>query len=202
MPAASAVESQTALVREALAGDTVRLAGGKTLRYIGAQAPSLQSKILLAREYGAAALAYNKSLVEGKTVRIEWDSQIRDENRNLLGYVYLENGVLVNEALIKAGHAKARLVAPNLKKAALLRQAELTARRDNLGLWKAEPKNPYLNEAFIGDSSTKIFYLPTSTELERIPASNLRTFRSRVEARAAGYRACPSCRADSVAEDV
>jgi len=162
----------------------------------------LQSKFPMMREYGEASLAYNKNMVEGRMVRIEWDARIRDDQKNLLGYIYLEDGTLVNEALIKAGHAKTRLLPPNLQKAGTLRRAELEARRSKRGLWQAEPDNPYLKEEYLGDSSTKIFYLPTSEELERVPASSIRMFRSRIEARAAGYRACSACREDALGEEV
>ncbi len=193
-------ERQKAVVAEVLTGDTVRLEGGKTLRYIGVQSPPLQSRIPLVRTYGENALAFNRSLVEGKTLDLEWDSRLRDERNNLLAYAYLEDGRFANREVLKAGHGRAVLTAPNLRHAADLRRAELEARRDRAGLWKEEPQNPYLKDEYIGDRTTKTYYLPNSPELERIPQSYLVTFRSRIEARAAGFRACPSCREDAPTE--
>lgn len=189
-----ALERQSATVHEVLTGDTVRLKGGKTLRYVGTQAPALQSILPLVREYGTNALEFNKGLVAGKKIWIEWGSQLRDNQNNLLGYVFLEDGTFVNKELLKAGHGRAIVIPPNIKYAPALRRAELEARRDRKGLWKEEPQNPYIRSEYIGEKNTKIYYLPTSPELDRIPQANLVTFRSRVEAKAAGYRACFSCR--------
>ena len=54
--------------------------------------------------------------------------------------------------------------------------------------------NPFLKSEYIGEKNTKIYYFPTSPELERIPEAQLVTFRSRVEAKAAGYRPCSTCK--------
>lgn len=188
---------ERALVREALTGDSVRLEGGKILRYIGLQSPPLQSLIPLVRQQGAQALEFNRHLVEGQKVQIVWDSQIRDNQNRLLGYVFLEDGAFVNQALLKAGHAKALVVAPNLKYAGLFRRAELNARRQKRGLWQKEPENQFIRSEYIGEKNTKIYYLPTSPELGRIPKANLVTFGSRIDAKVAGYKPCPTCKEHS-----
>lgn len=191
---ASAANSQTSVVKEVLTGDTVRLAGGKTLKYAAVAAPPLQSIIPLLRQYGEASKEFNRQLVEGKTVRMEWGPKLRDEHGNLLAYVYLEDGAFVNDELIKAGHAKQRSLPPNTQHSGLFRRSELNARRDRLGLWKDEPENPYLKSEYLGDKNTKIFYFPTSPELERIPESYLVKFRTKIDAKAAGYRPCATCK--------
>lgn len=190
---AQASEKQPARVHEVLTGDTVRLEGGKTLKYAGLSAPPLQSRLTLVRQYGAEALAFNKAMTEGKKVFIEWGSQIRDGRGNLLGYVFLEDGRSVNQAIIKEGHARSAVTPPNRRYAGTFRKLELDARRNKRGLWKQEPENPFLKSEIIGEKNTKIFYLPDSPELDRIPQANLIKFRSRVEAKAAGYRACKTC---------
>lgn len=193
---AFALEKQTAKVSEVLTGDSVRLEGGKILKYAGIHAPPLQSVLPLVRQYGEASLAFNKNLVGGKKILIEWGSQIRDDQNNLLGYVFLEDGTFVNHELLKSGGARMRIVAPNTKYSGAFRQAELAARRTRIGLWKEEPENPYIKSEYIGEKNTKIYYFPTSPELDRIPQAQLVTFRSRVEAKAAGYRACSTCKED------
>ena len=185
---------QPAYVEEVLSGDTVRLRGGKTLRYIGLEAPPLQHLIPLVRVYGANSKAFNENLVLHKKIYIDWGRRIRDSRNNLLGYVYLENGTFVNLEILKAGQAKARISAPDLDFADLFRKTALDAERARAGVWKEEPKNPYLQHAYIGDKNTKVYYLPNSPELDRLPQSYLITFNSRVEATAAGYRACDHCK--------
>ncbi|MBI4352360.1 MAG: thermonuclease family protein [Candidatus Omnitrophica bacterium] len=195
-------ERQSAVVREVLTGDSVRLEGGQVLRYIGIQSPPLQSAIPLVRKYGNDALQFNADKVAGKKIRIEWGPQIRGDQSELLGYVFLEEGstrpglggTFLNLEILKAGQGKLKILPPNLKYLAEFRKAELDARRKKLGLWKEEPENPYIRHEYIGEKNTRIYYFPTCSELERIPQAQLVTFRSRVEAKAAGYRPCPTCR--------
>ena len=152
-------------------------------------------------KYGQDSLEFNKSLLLNKNILIEWDSQIRDSHQNLLGYAYLPDKTFINQAVLENGHAKIFIVPPNLKYAGLLRKSELEARRKKLGRWKEEPNNPFLKSEYLGEKNTKIYYLPTSPELERIPEANLVKFRSRIEAKAAGYKACFSCSEDSLNPD-
>ena len=186
-------QRQEVLVRETLSGDRVRLAGGKILRYSGLESPPLQSLIPLERQYGAEALDFNNHLVGGKKIWVEWDSQIRDNQARLLGYVFLEDGTFVNREILKAGYARAHVVAPNLKYADEFNHDELEARRNKRGLWRKEPYNPYLKDEYLGEKNTKVYYLPNSPELDRIPQANLVSFSSRVDAAAAGYRPCRTC---------
>lgn len=195
---AQATARQTVTAKEVLTGDSIRIEGGKTLKYAGIQAPPLQSIIPLVRQYGEESQKFNQQLVLGKKLLVEWGPQIRDDRGNLMSYVYLEDGTFVNEQVLRNGHAKQRLVAPNLKYSGILRQAELGARRERKGLWVDEPENPYIKSEYIGDKNTKTYYFPTSPELERIPESYLVKFRSRVEAKAAGYKPCFSCNEDNV----
>ena len=193
-PPASGVEKKAARAAEVLTGDSVRLEGGKILKYAGIQSPPLQHLLPLVRQYGEEARGFNQKLVEKRRILVEWGPQIRDDQNRLLGYVFLEDGVFVNAEILKAGHARLALIPPNIRYAGVLRQAELEARRARRGLWKEEPQNPYIQSEYVGEKNTKIFYFPTSPELERIPQAQLVTFRSRVDAVAAGYRPCTACR--------
>ena len=185
---------QQGFVQEVLSGDTLRLKGGKTLKYVGIEAPPLQHLIPLVRTYGENAKNFNTGLVLNKTIWIDWGRRLRNQRNDLLGYVYLEDGTFVNLEMIKAGMAKVRITAPDLEHADEFNKAAWNAQKNRLGLWKEEPKNPYGKDEYVGEKNTKIYYLPNSPELERIPQANLVSFRSRVEATAAGYRACAQCR--------
>ena len=193
----SSVSKQSAFVEKVLTGNTVQLKGGKILKYASIEVYPLQSKIPLVREYGQKALAFNESLVGGKTIEIQWGPRIRDTQNRLLGYVFLADGRFVNKELLAAGHAKTKIVVPNLRYVDELRAAEDVARNKKLGLWEKEPKNPFGDTQFIGEKNTKIYYFPRSRELERIPEAQLVRFNSRVEATAAGYRPCYTCHPNS-----
>ncbi len=190
----SASQRQVAVVETALTGDSVRLKGGKILRYAGVESYSPESKIPLSREYGAKAQEFNNKLVGGKKIGIEWGPKLRDKQGRLLGYVFTEDGTFVNEELLREGHAKVRIVIPNKRYADEFRDWEEAARRARKGMWEKEPYDPNASTRLIGEKNTKLYYYPESPELERIPEAQLVTFNSRVDAKAAGYKACPTCR--------
>jgi endonuclease YncB( thermonuclease family) len=194
--AIAAESKQQAVVSEVLAGDTLRLQGGKILKLAGVNSPPLQSKLLMVRAYGDNAKHWTESLVKNKTISIEWGPQIRDDHGDLIGYVFTEDNRFVNLELLREGHGKPRVTPPNVKYSTQFRQAAVAARREKKGLWKEEPDNPFIKEEYIGEKNTKVYYLPDSPELSRIPQAQLVTFRSKVEAKAAGYKPCPTCKED------
>ncbi len=56
-----------------------------------------------------------KYLQYGSQIWIEFDLQKRDRFSRLLGYVYLSDGRMLNEIILRAGLSEPLLVAPNLK---------------------------------------------------------------------------------------
>jgi len=67
---------------------------------------------------------------------LELDVQERDKHGRLLAYVYLSDGRMLNEEIVKAGYAYALSVPPNVK----YRERFLMAFREALqykrGLWR------------------------------------------------------------------
>lgn len=187
-------QRQTATVDTVLTGDTVRLKGGKILKYAGVEAYSPESKLPLSREYGVRAQELNNKLVGGKKINIEWGPKLRDKQNRLLGYVFTEEGLFVNEELLREGQVKARVLIPNTHYADEFKDKESEAKKARKGIWEKEPYDPNASTKLIGEKNTKIYYFPDSPELERIPEAQWVTFNSRVDAKAAGYRACFSCR--------
>jgi micrococcal nuclease len=56
-----------------------------------------------------------KYIQYGSQVWIEFDAQKRDRFSRLLGYVYLADGRMLNEIILRAGLSEALLIPPNLK---------------------------------------------------------------------------------------
>ncbi len=94
----------------------------------------IQRKVDPATTAEENAFHYAKGLLEGKMVRLEFDTQKKDEQRILQAYVFLENGDFVNELLLKQGAAHLKIVPPNMKYADQLRKAYQEARREMRGL--------------------------------------------------------------------
>lgn len=124
---------ETGVVAEVIDGDTVVLEGGERIRYLLVDAPETTGGH---RDcFGAEAHAFNRGLVEGRTVTLTDGEACTDRYGRRLAYVSVE-GHDVNALLLERGHACALFVPP----AGASRRAELEslaseARRARRGLW-------------------------------------------------------------------
>ena len=130
-----------ASVRRIVDGDTVQLADGQLVRYIGINAPEVRRKVAgrwvdAPEPFGLAASEANRRLVEGRTVRLEYDVQTRDRFGRLLAYVYVGEA-MVNEELVREGFAEPLMIRPDVKHAERFRTLADEARRDPRGRWVA-----------------------------------------------------------------
>jgi micrococcal nuclease len=123
------------VVERVVDGDTVVLAGGERLRYIGVDTPELHHPRKPVERYAREAKEFNRRLVEGKKVRLEWDAQRRDRYQRLLAYVFLEDGTFVNAELIRQGYAHVLTIPPNVKYADQFVRLQTEAREAKRGLW-------------------------------------------------------------------
>ncbi|MBI1952956.1 MAG: thermonuclease family protein [Candidatus Omnitrophica bacterium] len=127
--------SEEALVERAVDGDTVVLAGGRRVRYIGVDTPEIHHPRKPVEFMGREAMNFNRRLVEGKKVRLEFDVERYDRYRRLLAYVYLTDGTFVNAELVKQGYAQIMTIPPNVKHAELFLKLQQEAREAKRGLW-------------------------------------------------------------------
>lgn len=122
-------------ITRAIDGDTIELENGDRVRYIGVNAPESVDPRRKVECFGKEASAFNRDLVEGKRVRLEKDVSDRDKYNRFLRFVFLEDGTLVNEMLVREGYAFASAYPPDVSKAKLFRDAEREAREGKRGLW-------------------------------------------------------------------
>jgi len=111
-------------------GDTVVLASGEHVRYIGMNTPEMNPLQPFARE----ATEANRLLVEGKTVRLEKDISETDRYGRLLRYVWVDN-TMVNLELVRRGLAEAKAYLPDVRYQALFEAAEVEAKLAGRGMW-------------------------------------------------------------------
>lgn len=128
-----------AAVKAVINGDTIILDNGETLRYIGVNAPKTKYPKMDVYYVGKESFDFNKSLVGGKTVRLEYDVQDRDPTGRLLAYVYIGD-TFVNAELVRKGLAYAAAYPPNLKHQEEFTALEREAREKNLGIWGEKKK--------------------------------------------------------------
>ncbi|HSW37072.1 MAG TPA: thermonuclease family protein [Candidatus Saccharimonadales bacterium] len=90
-------------------GDTIAVnmnGAVETVRFVGVDTPETHKPNTPVQCYGPAAAAFTKNLIGHQPVRLESDSLStnRDRYDRLLRYVYLPDGRLVNEELVKNGY--------------------------------------------------------------------------------------------------
>jgi micrococcal nuclease len=126
-------------VKRVVDGDTIELATGELVRYIGVNAPEVRRResdrwIVVNEPFAAAAREFNQRMTEGRRVRLQYDRARRDRYGRLLAYAYVD-GKMVNAELLRAGLARAEDYRPNVHFRDLLRAIEDEARRAGRGLW-------------------------------------------------------------------
>jgi micrococcal nuclease len=85
---------------------------------------------------GKRATKYVSSLIKpGDKVTIEFDVLQLDWSGMLLGYVYLSNGKMLNEEIVKAGYANVITIPPNIKYQNRFLKSLKEARERKWGLW-------------------------------------------------------------------
>lgn len=100
-------------------GDTIRVtrANGDeaAVRYIGIDTPEIdRSEAQNHDPFALEAQRLNEYLVSDKIVYLLADSQDTDKYGRLLRYVYTEDGIFVNHALIRLGLAQLLTIPPNV----------------------------------------------------------------------------------------
>jgi micrococcal nuclease len=171
-------------------GDTIVLAGGQHIRYLGINAPEIKHKDQKAQPWGYKARSFNKTLVMQTRVRLEFDTERYDQYRRLLAYVFLPDGTLVNSRLLQSGMAYYLYRSPNVKYEKILYQAQLTAMASRNGLWHAWKEK---NAAYIGNSKSRRFHSAACPYARKINAANRIAFSCRWDAFQAGYAPAKEC---------
>lgn len=134
------VVALTACLGQDLSGPVVRVIDGDTIvvaldgqnervRYIGIDTPEMNDERPAIRRRAVAARGANARLVAGRRVRLELDAERRDRFGRLLAYVWVGD-TMVNEALVRAGHAAPYTVPPNVRYADRFVDAARAARRE------------------------------------------------------------------------
>jgi micrococcal nuclease len=86
---------------------------------------------------GKAAKRYVQRLVPvGTVIQMEYGTQGNDKYGRLLCYVYLPNGKMLNEEIIKNGYAVPLTIPPNVKYKSKFLSAYRSARKNKKGLWQ------------------------------------------------------------------
>ncbi len=89
------------------------------------------------KEMGDMSKAYISSTIKtGDRVTLELDVQTEDKYGRTLAYIYLPDGDMLNELMVKEGFAQVMTIPPNVKYQVRFIEAEKVAREKNRGIWR------------------------------------------------------------------
>jgi len=129
------------LVRLVIDGDTIDVATVGRVRLLGIDAPEIGRGHDTPAPFGREARDRLAALVLRHWVRLEQDGPALDVYNRRLAYVMREDGVFVNEVLVREGLARvtARLTLGRLDE---LKRAEADAQAFRRGMWGEAPTIP------------------------------------------------------------
>ncbi len=128
-------DSSTGIVTSVTDGDTIRVRIGgqeKTVRLIGINTPES------GEPFATQATSALRSLVQGKTVRLEQDVTTTDQYGRLLAYVWI-GSTMANAELLRQGLAQLYTLPPNVKYTSMLQAALGEAQAAGRGMWADAP---------------------------------------------------------------
>jgi len=126
----------TAIIATIYDGDTVRLADGRVVRFIGVNAPEVRHEEAPAEPYAdEAAGALRAIMPPGTRVMLAYDAERHDHYQRLLAHVFLPDGTNLQSWLLRQGYGQLLTISPNLAYLPCYQSAEYEARRARRGLW-------------------------------------------------------------------
>ncbi len=180
------------LVKRVDDGDTVVLAGGERVRYLGINAPEIAHDGEPGEPYGEKARVFNKQLVLGRWVRLELGEEQRDQYGRLLAYLFLEDSTFVNGELVHQGYAHLLHRQAKLRYWNRLLELQRQALKEKKGIWSIAPVKP--EKYYLGNKRSWVFHRPhCSFGLKTGPRNRVR-FKDRFEALYQGFSPGHHCK--------
>ena len=173
-------------------GDTIVLADGRKIRYIGIDAPEIANEKYgkKAEPLGYEALRFNRQLVHRKRVLIELDAETHDAYNRMLAYVYLPGKRMVNEQMLANGFAYFLPHRPNGRYDALLLKAQQKAMQAEKGIWRQWRKT---GGKVIGNRRSRRFHKVSCPNSGKISMRNRIVFENPWNAFWKGYAPAKRC---------
>ena len=129
-------------VKKIYDGDTILLANGKKVRFLGINTPEVEGRNKAVQAGGEEAKHWLQKKLKNKRVRLLTDVEKQDKYDRLLAHIFTEDKQHINLELVKSGLASVNIHPPNLKYTDELLKAELQAERYRLGIWNYKEYAP------------------------------------------------------------
>ena len=173
-------------------GDTIVVAGGERVRYLGINTPEVAHKDKPGEPFGDEAKAFNKKLVQGRWINLEVGEQQRDHYGRLLAYVFLEDGTFVNGELVRQGYAHLLRKQSKLRYWKRLLALQRQALKEKKGMWSLPVVKP--EKFYVGNKRSWILHRPHCQFGRKTAAGNRVRFRDRYEALYHGFSPGRHCK--------
>lgn len=130
------------LVTKVVDGDTIKVSDGAhttTVRLIGVDTPETVDPRKSVQCFGHEASNFTKSLLDNKTVTLTSDptQQQYDKYGRMLAYVYLPDGTLINEKIIRSGYGYEYTYDVPYQYQKQFKEAQKLAESEGSGLWSS-----------------------------------------------------------------
>ena len=125
-------------------GDTIKVSpeidGIEDVRFIGIDTPETAGSPRGGQPYGEEASEFSEEKLGGRSVKLRFDAEKKDQYDRLLAYVYLPDGSMFNETLLREGYAQVATFPPNVRHLNRFETIQRTAREAGRGIWSL-PEN-------------------------------------------------------------
>ncbi len=185
-------DRQRVFCKRVIDGDTIILRDGRKVRYKEINAPEIPHEDSKGEPLGRVAARFNKGLVEGKKIEIlVSNKRPYDRFGRVLAHVFLLNGKLVSELLVRNGLAHVCFFSRPDKYAKRLLAAQKSAIMFKRGIWGIEftTREPY----YIGNKRSLRFHRPWCPLGRSTARKNRVIFHKREDAFMKGYCRCKKC---------
>ncbi len=183
---------ERALCKHVIDGDTIVLADGRKVRYLEINAPEVAHNDSKGEPLGRVAARFNRRLVEGRVVELLISKRKPyDRFGRVLAHVFLPNGKLVSELLVRNGLAHVCFFGAPDKYAKRLLAAQKSAIIFKRGIWgvKFTTLEPY----YIGNKRSLRFHRPWCPLGRNTAPKNRIIFKRREDAFMRGFCRCKRC---------
>ncbi len=171
-------------------GDTITLTDGRLVRYIGVDTPEIDYKMRRAEPLAYEARDFNRRLLRGGEVRLEFDSQKRDRYGRTLAYVFLPDGTFVNAEILKQGYGFFLPTAKNHRHRKELLASQREAMSAGRGIWRDWRE---AGKGYIGNRRSMRLHLKSCPRAGRISRINRVYFKTSWDAFWKGYAPARGC---------
>jgi len=175
-------------VASVIDGDTVELTNGERLRLLAIDTPERGEPF-----YDDARLLLTR-LALGRPARVVTSRRERDSYGRLLGYLYIDDTLLVNKVLLDSGLAYLYLFSDTDDGQALtglLLDAQRAAMDARTGFWTVE-RSP--EDYYVASKNSHRFHRPGCSSVAKMSSRNQLVFKTRDEALYEGLSPCRRCK--------